>query len=251
MLILLRSCINPDQQIIQEEHKDDPKLPKFISESVSLNKQLLHQQDILCQKISQYNSFCQESDKITNHVVELRHDYDLTNEIVTNYMACKKTEEGRRAGAPIINDSHKELLFNNWDVQLREAEKAAEEAATATGNIIDCVNENFHKLNLISEIILGHLPQAQQLQTEWRQKVDEKAKSIQGLTRLNWDSYWTYLVKPHSQCSALNCIINSAEKIAPTLADSVFSGQLKSEVGQPPLLKTMLDACKIKDQIHK
>ena len=58
-------------QIIQEEQKDDPKLPEFISESVSLNKQLLQQQDILCQKISQYNSFCQESDKITNHVVEL------------------------------------------------------------------------------------------------------------------------------------------------------------------------------------
>ena len=35
-------------QIIQEEHKYDPKLPEFISESVSLNKQLLQQQDILC-----------------------------------------------------------------------------------------------------------------------------------------------------------------------------------------------------------
>jgi len=94
-------------QIIQEEHKDDPKLPEFISESVSLNKQLLQQQDILCQKISQYNSFCQESDKITNHVVELRHDYDLTNERVTNYLAWQKTEEGKRVGAPIINNSHK------------------------------------------------------------------------------------------------------------------------------------------------
>ena len=83
-------------------------------------------------------------------------------------MAWKKTEEGKRAGAPIINDSHKELLFKNWDVQLREAEKAAEEAATAAGNITDCVNENLHKVNLISETIPGYLPQAQQLQTEWK-----------------------------------------------------------------------------------
>ena len=155
----------PILQIIQEEHKDDLKLLEFISESISLNKQLLQQQDILCQKISQYNSFCQESEKITNHVIELRHDYDLTNERVTNYMAWKKTEEGRRARAPIINDSHKELLFNNWDVQIRKVEKAAEEAATATGNLTDCVNENFHKVNLILEIIPGHLPQAQQLKT--------------------------------------------------------------------------------------
>ena len=40
-------------QAMQEMHKDDPKLPKFISESISLNNQLLQQQDILCQKISQ------------------------------------------------------------------------------------------------------------------------------------------------------------------------------------------------------
>ena len=177
--------------------------------------------------------------------------YDLINERVTNYLAWKKIEEGRRAGTPIINDSHKEMLFNNWDSQIREEEKAAEEAATIAGNIIDCVNENLHKVNLISETIPGYLPQAHQLQEEWKQKAEEKAKSIQGLTKLNCDSYWTYLVKPHSQCSALNCIINSAEKIAPTLADSIFSRQLKSEVGQPPLLKSMLDACKLKYQIHK
>ena len=143
------------------------------------------------------------------------------------------------------------MLFNNWDAYIKIAEQAAEEAATATSNITDCVNESFHKDNLISETIPGYLPQAQQLQTEWKQKAEEKVESIKGLTKLNWDSYWTCMVKPHSQCNALNCIINSTEKMAPALANSVFSGQLKSEVGQPPLLKSMLNACKFKDQIHK
>ena len=77
------------------------------------------------------------------------------------------------------------MLFNNWDVQVREAEKVAEEAATAISHITDCVNENLHKVNLISETIPGYLPQAQQLQIEWKQKAEEKAKSIQGLTKLN------------------------------------------------------------------
>ena len=153
---------------MQEMHKDDPKLTEFISECISLNNQLLQQQDILCQKISQWNSFCQESDKITNHVVELRRDYDLTNERVTNYLAWQNTEEGKRAGAPIINDIHKKMLFNNWDAQIKNAEQAAEEATTAASNIIDCVNENLHKENLISETIPGYLPQAQQLQIEWK-----------------------------------------------------------------------------------
>lgn len=123
--------------------------------------------------------------------------------------------------------------------------------ATVANTLTDCVNENLHKANLIPETVLGYLPRANQLQIEWRQKAEEREKSIQELTRLNWDSYWMYLVKPQSQHSVLNCIINATEKIAPTLADFVFSGQLNSEVGQPHLLKTMLDACKFKDQIHR
>ena len=42
------------------------------------------------------------------------------------------------------------MLFSIWDAQIRDAEKAAEEAATAANNITDCVNENLHKVNLIS-----------------------------------------------------------------------------------------------------
>ena len=78
-------------QIIQDQHKDDPKLPEFISETISLNNQLLQQEEVLCQKILQWNSFCQESDNITNHVVDLRNDYDIINEKVTNYLVWQKT----------------------------------------------------------------------------------------------------------------------------------------------------------------
>ena len=51
-------------QIIQEMHKDDHKLIEFITESISLNDQLLQKQEILCQRISQWSSFYEESDKI-------------------------------------------------------------------------------------------------------------------------------------------------------------------------------------------
>lgn len=51
---------------MQEMHKDDPKLTEFIIESVSLNDQLLQQQEALCQRITQWNSYCEISDKITN-----------------------------------------------------------------------------------------------------------------------------------------------------------------------------------------
>ena len=125
---------------MQEMHKDDPKLTEFINDSIYLNDQLLQQQEILCQRILQWNSYCEESDKITNQVVELRHDYDLIDKRVTEYLAWQETEEGKRAGAPIINDNHKVMLFNNWDAQIKKAEKATKEAATTARNVIDCIN---------------------------------------------------------------------------------------------------------------
>ena len=124
----------------------------------------------MCQRISQWNSYCEISDKITNQVVDLRHNYDLIDKRVTEYLAWQETEEGKRAGAPIINDNHKEILFNKWDAQIRKVEQAAEEEATAANSVIDCINENLHKENLISETTPGYLPKAQQLQTSWRQK---------------------------------------------------------------------------------
>ena len=100
-------------------------------------------------------------------------------------MAWKETDEGKRAGAPRINENHKEILFNKWDEKIREAKQATEGAATTANSIIDCVNENLHRENLIAETTPGYLPNVQQLQTNWKQKAQEKAETIQGLTKLN------------------------------------------------------------------
>jgi len=145
-------------QILQEMHKDEPKLKEFISESISLNEQLLKQQEVLGQKISEWNYYCEMSDKITNQVVDLRSDYDLVDKQVTDYLTWQDEDEGKRAGAPRINENHKELLFNKWDDQIREAEKAAEITATTANILVDCVNENFHSANLIAETTPGYFP---------------------------------------------------------------------------------------------
>ena len=170
--------------VMQEMHKDDPKLTKFVIEPISLNDQLLQQQETLCQRISQWSSYCEISDKITNQVMDLRHDYDLIDRRVTEYLAWQESEEGKKAGLLRINESHKEMLFNNQDAQIKKAEQAAEEAATAASNVIDCVNENLHRANLISDTAPGFLPKAQQLQTSWRQKAKEKGRVNQEVNQV-------------------------------------------------------------------
>eukprot|EP00253_Pinus_taeda_P019687 PITA_19687 len=212
-------------QTVQEIHKDEPKLAEFISESVGLNEQLLQQQEELGRKISQWGHYCELSDKITNQVADLRNDYDQIDRRVTKYLAWQDGEEGKRANAPRIKENHKELLFNKWDDQIRA--------------------------NLIEETTPGYLPNKLRLEAEWKQKAQENGKAIQALNMLNWECYWAYLVKPHSQWMTMKCIINSAEKVVPTLIDSVFAAHLSAEVGQPNLLKSMMNTCSFKDQVQK
>lgn len=144
-------------QILQEMHKDEPKLAEFISESIGLNEQLLQQQEELGRKISQWSHYCELTDKITNQVVDLQSDYDQSDRRVTEYLAWQDEDEGKRANAPRINENHKEFLFSKWDNQIRQAEQAAETAATQASILIDCVNENLERANLIQETTPGYL----------------------------------------------------------------------------------------------
>ncbi len=122
------------------------------------------------------------------------------------------------------------MFFNKWDDQIRQAEQAAETAATQENILIDCVNENLHRANLIEETTPGYLPNKLRLEAEWKQKAQERGKAIQALNRLNWECYWPYLVKPHSQWMTVKCIIKKKKKVVPSLIDSVFAAQLSAEV---------------------
>lgn len=57
-------------------HEDDPKIYQFLTKPLGLNSQLMHQKEVLCQKILQWNSYCKASDKLTSQVIEMRLEYD-------------------------------------------------------------------------------------------------------------------------------------------------------------------------------
>jgi len=90
---------------------------------------------------------------------------------------------------PKIDESHKDILFAKWDSWLKEVEQAMEDAVEAPNNVIECVNENLHKANLVAETAPGFLPKAQQLQLVWKQVAEEKVETIKQVNRLNWEAY--------------------------------------------------------------
>ena len=145
-------------QGITDLHKDDPKIDQFITKALSLSSQLMHQKELLCQKISQWNSYCETSDRLTSQVIEKRLKYDEILKRVSDFINWHNLEDGRKSNLPKLKESHKEILFAYQHSRLRQAEKATTNAKVAVNNVIKNINENLHSANLLEESILGFLP---------------------------------------------------------------------------------------------
>jgi len=65
------------------------QIDQFKTKALRLNSQQMHQKELLCRKISQWNYYCETSDKLTSQVVEMRLEYD---EILKN---CSTSSPGR------------------------------------------------------------------------------------------------------------------------------------------------------------
>ena len=71
------------------------------------------------------------------------------------------------------------------------------------------------------------------------------------LKKLDWDKYWKYLVKPHSQWLMLCCLTDTSSYMMHPLLDVVFTGQLHIRLGQPPAAQPMINILQIKEQMEK
>lgn len=90
---------------------------------------------------------------------------------------------------PKLEESHKEILFVDWDSRFIQEEKAIADARVVENNVINNINENLISFNLVAESILGFLPNVKQLEQQWRQAIEEKGEAIRQTTRLKWEAY--------------------------------------------------------------
>lgn len=105
-----------------------------------------------------WNSYCETSDKLKSQVMEMRLKYDEILKKVSNFITWKNSEDGRKSDLPKLEESHKEILFANWDSRLKEAEKATVDVAATTNSVNENINENLDSANLVAESIPGFLP---------------------------------------------------------------------------------------------
>ena len=146
------SLIERDVQIqaMTYKYKYNPKVNDFIKEVLSINSQLMQQKEVLCQKISQMSPYCEISDKLTSQVVDRRLEYDEIPKNIYEFITSKESEEGRKVDLPKLEESHKDILFTDWDSRLKQAERATIIKEVTIDNIIEAISKNQHGANLVT-----------------------------------------------------------------------------------------------------
>ena len=67
------------------------------------------------QKISQINPYYEISDKLINQVIYMRFEYEEIHKNIDELITSKEYDEGRKVDLPKIEESHKDILFTDWD----------------------------------------------------------------------------------------------------------------------------------------
>lgn len=129
--------------------KDNLQNDEFIKEVPSLNSQLMQHNEVLCQKISKISPYCETNDKLTNHFVDMRLEYDEIHKRISDFSTWKELEDGRKADLEKLEESHKDILFTDWDFWLKQAERETTIAVRTTNNIIEAINKIIHGTNMV------------------------------------------------------------------------------------------------------
>jgi len=117
---------------------------------------------------------------------------------VTNFLDWQDTDEGQAANFPKILESHKEILFMEWQSQLMKAERAVSRCKLTTSNLVELINDTLYLSNMISQCTPGKLLSAKTLEQSCYQELEKNGRLITGINSLTWDTYWLFLVKPYS-----------------------------------------------------
>jgi len=105
---------------------------------------------LLCQKIAQAEPLCDIVESITNKSINARTDFEQAEETLTDFLEWQDTDEGQAANLPKILESHKEILFMEWQSQLMKQEREVSKCKLTTRNLVELINNTLYLSNMIS-----------------------------------------------------------------------------------------------------
>jgi len=116
-------------------------------------------------------------------VIDQRSEFNDLNTNISELIEWKETEEGRIANLPDIEETHKDILFTDWDVWIKQVELAVARVARVAKNIVKVVNYTLHTTNLMKECNPKELPDLNDLDQNWKAKVKTQREVITKLSK--------------------------------------------------------------------
>lgn len=96
--------------------------------------------------------------------VDARLELEKTDEILTNFLSFQDSKEGKTANLPQIQESHKEIIFTEWESQLMKTERETSRCRSAKSNLVELINNSLYLSKLIRECSPSKLPQVKSLE---------------------------------------------------------------------------------------
>ena len=165
---------------------------------------------------------------------------DQAEETIAAFLDWQDTDQGQAANLPRILEAHKDILFTEWQSQLMKAEREISRCKSTSSNLVELVNNTLYLSNMISQCTPGKLTTMKTLEQSCYPDLEEKGRLIVGINSLTWDTYWFFLVKPHTQRAALKCLTDAIGYIIPDIQDAPYVAQLSSRLNRPPEVEPML-----------
>lgn len=201
---------------------------------------------MLTQQIAKVDPLCELIESLSDKITNARTDLDQCKEKINNFMEWQDTDEA--STAPKILESHKEILFIEWQSQLMKAEREISKCKLTTSNLVELVNDTLYLSNTITQCTPGKITPAKSLELSCYPELERTGRLIVGINSLTWDTYWLFLIKPYSQRAALKCLTDAIKSIVPEIQDATYVAQLSSRLSRPPEVEPILTMCQIKSK---
>jgi len=138
-----------EMQQAMERYKDVPTIEEFIKEALELSSVLVKHKEYFCQRMSHVTPYLTTSEQLTDKAMEQRTEFKDLNTRIFEFIEWQETKDERKANLPEIEETHKDILFTDWDVRIKQAELAITRAAEVSKNNIKAVNHTLFSANLI------------------------------------------------------------------------------------------------------
>lgn len=122
--------------------KVNPEIVEFRKEAGELNNLLAQQQATFCHKIAIIQGLCQSRYSLVNQLSDLRTYCKEIEEKISNFVDWQDSSEGRSVDLPKIEESQKDIVFQEWEIELKHAEMEIFSARDISNNIMESINDS-------------------------------------------------------------------------------------------------------------